>query len=125
MQREEDQMPVAMGYVVEEADATPREELTMASTPRGSSLYQDAIVEDLVKQAIDSSKGEIAVLRDLTKEQKAKIGSQRTKIAELKAKNLHQEEELVQRRVEAEAHLATIVELKAMREERETVVEQV
>ena len=49
-----------------------------------------------------------------------KIGSQKTKIAELKAKNLHQEEELVQSRVVAEAHLVTISELKAKRKERNT-----
>ena len=62
-------MPVAMGYVIEEEDATPRSnDSTMISTPRGSQVCPDSLVEELMRQTLDSSKSEIGILRDLTQE---------------------------------------------------------
>ena len=59
---------MAMGYVIEEEDATPRAiNSTMMSTPRGSQVCPDSLVEELMRQTLDSSKSEIQILRDLTK----------------------------------------------------------
>lgn len=62
-------MPVAMGYVIEEEDdVTPRAtDSTIMSTPRGSQVCPESLVEELMRQTLDSSKSEIGILRDLTK----------------------------------------------------------
>lgn len=61
-------MPVAMGYVIEEEDATPRAtDSTMLSTPGVSQIFPDSLVEELMRQTLDSSKSKIGILRDLTK----------------------------------------------------------
>ena len=82
----------------------------------------DQVCTDLIQQALDVSKSEISTLKDLTKKQEVKIGSQKAKIAKIKAKNTElkiqlagKDEELVQKRFESEAFKAEITALGAAR----------
>ena len=80
---------ITTGFIEEKTSARAPNESVMMLTPRGSQIGgpDSSLSEELVKQALDSSKSEIGFLRDLTKEQKVKIGNQKAKIAKLKAKN--------------------------------------
>ena len=101
MQGEINQMPLSTSYVAkEEEDAVPVGEAI--STPRSSQNCTDPLNEELIKQALDSSKSEIAMMKELTQEQKVKIGKLRAKNADLRATNLGKDEELAQKRVQSE-----------------------
>ena len=127
-----------MGYVIEENDVT-LEVITDGATmqvPRGGQICSDTLVEELVRQTLDSSKSEIGMLKNLTMKQEVKIEGQtaqisklKAKIADLKSKNTGliakyagKDDELAQQRVKSEALKAEITKLNATLQEREAVV---